>query len=150
MTTLLFILLFILLIAPISNTIHECGHMIGARITGADHMLLSIGIGKPIATFSLRRVTVTIHLFYFLGGMATNVRSIPYRPFEMAIITIGGPFFSILCAFVVGLLMGIYPNEILLLFLLFNLWIGIINLIPFKRKDKKSDGYILFKLIFKE
>lgn len=149
MHIIILIVSFLFLTAPISNVAHEVGHMIGAFIVKADHMHLSIGKGKRVVTFTFKKLKVTLRRLYFTGGQAESMRYKAYLPIEMVFITIMGPLMNLLCAFIFYLLFQVHPTDIILLFILFNVWLGLGNLIPFKFKQNYSDGYMILKILFK-
>ena len=137
------ILLFLLLLAPISILLHEIGHAIGAYLLKADVIQFSIGIGKSIFSIKLGRFNITIHLLFLFGGFIGHERNKQYKKWELVFISILGPLVNIIAA---GLCLLIH-NELFYISFLFNLWLGIFNLIPFKWKGKKSDGYICLEVL---
>lgn len=149
MHNIILIISFLFLIAPISNVAHEAGHMIGAFIVKADYIHLSIGKGKRIVSFTIKKLKVTLRTLYFTGGQAESNRLQAYHPIEMVFITIMGPLINLLCAFIFYLLFQVHQADYILLFILFNLWLGLGNLIPFKFKENYSDGYMILKVLFK-
>lgn len=56
------------------------------------------------------------------------------------------PLFSLLLIGIIGSLLSVVKSERVLYFL-FNLWITFINLIPFKIKNQKSEGYLTLTLL---
>ncbi|SDQ53136.1 hypothetical protein SAMN05216232_1940 [Virgibacillus subterraneus] len=143
--SLLLYLLFV--VAPIGTVLHEAGHVIGAKSLKADRMRLTIGSGKIVSSFFISKVQVTIRVIFFLGGLASSERKRIYKPHELIWIALCGPLTNGLTAFLLYLLNTAYPSNYLLLLLLFNLWIGLINLVPFRFKDKQSDGYTIVKVL---
>lgn len=147
----IYLLLFLLLIvAPIGTIIHEGGHLIGAKLMKADHIVISIGSGKKILTFSVKNIQINVQMFYFIGGHVQNKRDVPYKLFEMICIISFGPILNGIFTVVFYLLYYILVSEYLYLLFLFNLWLMIINIIPFKFKGKHSDGYMIFNLLRKK
>lgn len=141
------IIVFLFLIAPISNILHEIGHMIGAIIVKSDNMILTIGKGKKVLTVPLKKLVIHVHRVFFIGGHAASKRHNPYKPLEMILITFCGPLLNILIGLSAYLLFRAHMSDYVLLFILFNLWLGLTNLIPFKIKGKYSDGYLIFKTL---
>lgn len=144
-----YIIPLIFLIAPLSVIAHEIGHIIGARIVKADYVKLSIGQGRKLYSLSKRSFEMTIHLFYFIGGYATSGRVIPYNSKDIIIISIFGPMINIILAFIFYGIYIVYSQDFVLLLCLFNLWLGIANLIPFKYKHNYSDGYVILTRVIK-
>lgn len=144
-------LLFLLfVVAPIGTIVHESGHAIGAKLVKADTINLSIGLGKEIGTFSFKNLRMTVHLFFFLGGFVQSNRKPAYRSLEIICITAFGSVNNGIFAILFYLLNGIYYNQYIQILFLFNLWLAIVNMIPFKLKGKQSDGYMILKTLFKE
>lgn len=138
------IITFLLFIAPFTIIIHEIGHMAGAIIVKADNVHLSIGQGKKVFTVSLRKLVIHIHAIFFMGGQATSKREKPYGPMDILLITISGPLMNVFLASAIYFLFKVHSSDYILLFIFFNLWVGLGNLIPFKIREKYSDGYIIF------
>ncbi|SFD51414.1 Peptidase family M50 [Lentibacillus persicus] len=133
----------ILVAAPIGTVIHELGHVLGATLVRADMTTLTIGTGRIIGRFVFKKTVYTIRLFYFLGGMAGSRRKDPYLPGEQITIASGGPLMSLAAAGACFCLYNVFSNKYLLVLLLFNLWVAGVNIIPFRYKEKKSDGYTI-------
>ncbi|MBP1949514.1 site-2 protease family protein [Virgibacillus litoralis] len=145
--SLLLYLLFV--VAPIGTVLHEAGHVLGAKSLKADHVRLTIGSGTIVNTFIIRKVQVRIRAIFFLGGSASSERKNMYKPSELIWIALCGPLTNGFIALLLYILYMIYPSSYLLLLLLFNLWIAIINLVPFRFKEKQSDGYAIVKVLTK-
>ncbi|WP_188453748.1 site-2 protease family protein [Virgibacillus oceani] len=138
----------ILLIAPVSTVIHELGHIIGAKLVKADSVTLSIGSGKSVCKFNIKRLHIRLHALYFIGGIAYSERSIPYKTGEIIWITLCGPVFNGIFAMLVSVLFDL-TNGFYQLLVLFNCWLAIVNIIPFRLKEKQSDGYTIIQTISK-
>jgi len=142
------LLLFTLfIVAPIGTFIHESGHMLGAQFMKADCVQLSIGLGKRLGTICFKKIHITIHALFFLGGFVQSERKLPYKPLDIFWITICGPMNNGIFALLFFSLNGIYANQYIYILYLFNLWLAIINMIPYKVKNRHSDGYIILKII---
>ncbi|HEY4602551.1 MAG TPA: site-2 protease family protein [Cerasibacillus sp.] len=143
-----YIIVYLLLfVAPISALIHESGHMIGSVMTGSNHVHLSIGYGKEMASFSTEKVHISIHLYFFLSGQAISERNRPYKTWELVFISICGPLNNVIFVFLFYFIYNIIPSKYILLLLFFNGWLAITNIIPYKVNKKRSDGYIVMKAI---
>ena len=146
----IYLLLFLLfIVAPIGTLIHEGGHLIGAKLMKADYLHVTIGYGKKLFTFKCKNIQIIICCFFFIGGHVKNERYVPYRTIEMISIIVFGPLLNGVFAVFFYMLYDLFPNEYLFLLFLFNGWLALINLIPFKVKDKQSDGYMILKLLRK-
>ncbi|MBY7143452.1 M50 family metallopeptidase [Virgibacillus sp. NKC19-3] len=144
----IYVLLYLVfIVAPLSSLLHEAGHAAAARTVGADQITLSIGLGKRINTVIFANVHITFHAIFFLGGLAKSERVIPYKSWEIIWITIVGPCTNAFFAFLFYILYGMYPNDYLQLLFLFNMWLAFVNIIPFKIKEKCSDGYLILQTI---
>ncbi|HLS60396.1 MAG TPA: M50 family metallopeptidase [Virgibacillus sp.] len=144
----IYLLLFTLfIVAPIGTFIHESGHMLGAKFVKADCIKLSIGLGKEIGTICFKNVHITIHALFFLGGFVQSERHLPYKALDIFWITICGPMNNGIFALLFFSLNGVYTSQYIYILFLFNLWLAIINLIPYKVKDRHSDGYTILKTI---
>ncbi len=141
------LLYLLVVVAPIGTALHEAGHIIGAKSLNADRMRLTIGSGTIVSTFVIRKIQVTIRAIFFLGGLASSERENTYKPYELIWIAFCGPLANGVVAFFLYLFYIAYPSNYLLLLLLFNLWIAIINLVPFRFKEKQSDGYTIVKVL---
>lgn len=132
-----------LLVAPIGMIIHECGHALGAILTRATHTTVTIGSGKQIYMITFKRVTLKIHALYFLGGSTETDSTHLNVRHHIFWITLLGPLNNGLFAIIFYYLNHIFGSPYLNLLCLFNTWLAIVNIIPFKFKEKQSDGYIL-------
>lgn len=141
------LLYLVFVVAPIGTALHEAGHAIGAKLFHADHISLSLGIGKTISSFSYVKIRIKINAIYFLGGLASSEKNNMYKPHELICIALCGPLSNGFFAGVIYILYSIYPNSYLLLLLLFNLWIAIVNMVPFQINGKKSDGYGIYRVL---
>lgn len=88
-------------------------------------------------------------LFFLYRRTCENERYVPYRTIEMISIIVFGPLLNGVFAVFFYMLYDLFPNEYLFLLFLFNGWLALINLIPFKVKSKQSDGYMILNLLRK-
>lgn len=147
----IYLFIFLLLIvAPIGTIIHEGGHLIGAKTMKADRIVISIGYGRKLFAITFKNIQINIRVYYFIGGHVENKRKIPYKLAEMIWIIGFGPFLNGIFAVIFYILYQLAPSEYVYLLFLFNLWLALINVIPFKIKEKQSDGYIIFNLLRKQ
>nr|WP_170840650.1 site-2 protease family protein [Oceanobacillus limi] len=144
------LLYLFLIVAPLCTFIHEVGHLIGARMLKADQISMSIGSGKSLYTFKTKRIRISVQPSLLLSGATSSERLRPYSSLEIAFITLCGPLCNILFCILFMILHTFYMNDYLFLFMFLNGWIAIFNIIPFKVKDKQSDGYIIIKQIFEK
>ncbi|QKY69240.1 site-2 protease family protein [Lentibacillus sp. CBA3610] len=147
--TIYLVVYLILFAAPFGTLIHEIGHVLGAKLVSADKITLTMGAGSTIFRFVWNKTDISIRVLFFLGGMAGSERRMPYQSTEQIIIAALGPVSSIIASGLCYGLYNVYPNSYLLILLLFNLWIAVLNIVPFRIKDKKSDGFVICQAIRK-
>src|SRR5690625_7926 len=132
-----YLVIFICFIAPFSLLFHEVGHVVGARIMKATSIRLTIGIGKRLWNLQLENVQIIVHRFFLINSLTSTVRDEPFRRTEKIMITMMGPIFSGLLATVFYLLyLLLESNYMMQISFLFNIWLVIINIIPFKIGQK--------------
>lgn len=143
-----FLLYLLFIVAPIGTFIHESGHALGAKLVKADKVVLSIGLGKIIGTISLRQIEIRLHTFFFIGGFVQSERHLPYTVGETCLISICGPLNNaVFASFLYILQTSYFDNYFMQVLYLFNVWLAIINIIPFKFTGKQSDGYTIVQAI---
>ncbi|GGB33889.1 hypothetical protein F3157_04880 [Virgibacillus dakarensis] len=140
------LLWLVLFTAPVSTMLHELGHVLGAKWAKADSITLSVGAGKKLITFSFKQIQIDVFTLFFLGGSAYSERNIPYKPMEKICISLAGPVSNGLAAAIVCVLFG-SSNVFVQVLILFNIWLAVINIIPFKLNGKQSDGYTIVKTV---
>ena len=141
------LIVFILIIVPISLFIHELGHLLGAKHLKADRVTVSIGIGKELYSFVYKNLHFNIYMFIMFQAYTDSERNPRFTDKEYAFITLMGPIFSLILTGVSGVLLIKITSEVLTYFFFFNLWLSVVNLIPFKIKNQKSDGYLIWDLL---
>lgn len=134
--------LFVLFIIGMTSLLfHEIGHVTAARWYHASHIDLIVGAGKKVFAYSVGRLTVHVHQLFFMHFVTSSNRSSLYTSKEITMISMMGPVFSILLATVFYMLFhAFFSVYFLYVGFLFNLWLGIFNLIPFKIGHKTTDG----------
>ncbi|MBP2077811.1 site-2 protease family protein [Oceanobacillus polygoni] len=137
----------VLIIAPICTLIHELGHACGAKLVKADRIKLYLGIGKRQWTVALYDLELTFRSIYFVGGVTESKRDRPYKKSEIIWITFFGPMFNGVAATIIYIIHEVHPNSFLQLLFWFNVWMAVVNMIPFKFKGKQTDGFTIFNSI---
>ena len=140
-------IILILLITPISLLFHELGHLLGAKYLKADRVVISIGSGKKIFSCNFNEMSIKIYLMIMFQAHTHSERQPKFNNKELAFITAMGPLFSLILTVFFGLLLCVITSEIIIYFFLFNLWLTITNLVPFKIKNQMSDGYLILTLL---
>src|SRR5699024_9634536 len=97
--------------APIVTIIHECVDLFVAWAKQAARITLAIGRGKQIMSFSGKKIQITIHAIFFLGGLAQSKRTTPYKTIEIIWVTFCGLLSSSIFAFLFYFLYNAYPNP---------------------------------------
>src|SRR5699024_3045680 len=117
---------------PIGTIVHELGHGIVALFAKADSVTLYIGLGKHIKTYEFNRFTIHLNAIFFIGGLTKSKRTPTYNAKEKVFIAMGGPACNAIL--VVLFIILFYPTHdpYIRLFILFQAWLMIINIIPFK------------------
>ncbi|SDJ66476.1 site-2 protease family protein [Sediminibacillus albus] len=149
MIGLLMIAYLIFIVAPLGTIIHELGHALGAWLLKADRIEFSLGTGRRMSTIHLKRHQLNIHLLFIAGGQAFSQRHKPYSNVEAIVISLSGPLINLMAAAIIHLSASFLTIRLELLFW-FNLWLAVINLIPFKWNGKHSDGYHVLSLLLSE
>lgn len=139
------LLVFIIVIGPLSIILHEAGHCFVARIFRADQVELSVGRGKSIFVWKQNNFRVEVNRFFFLGGYSNYHKEQAFNRFELVWISLAGPLLNLL------IFLGTYWISIPFIHLgsLFNLWLCLVNLIPFKVAMQESDGYKVASILWK-
>lgn len=149
MLKLIFLFIVLIFAAPICFLVHESGHIAAVKIVKGTDVALHLGRGKIIWQGNWSGIHVTLRQFWFSNSYMASDREPPYTALEKIFIAAMGPFFSLLLA--IGLLSAYSvfgKADIFYMLFWFNVWIGAVNLIPFKIGQKQSDGYTICKQIF--
>src|SRR5690625_964666 len=149
MNSIINLFLLIFFIAPVSLLFHEIGHAIGAKWMKVATIRITIGIGKTMWEGSLLNIQITIKKVFVFNSFTAMIGERPLQNKEKVFISLMGPIFSGILAFLLYLIYIAVPMSTIYLFYLFNLWLVVINLFPFKIGQKQSDGYTIYKLLFK-
>ncbi|WP_079479899.1 site-2 protease family protein [Halobacillus salinus] len=145
---LVYVLVLILLTAPLSLFLHECGHVLPALGLRAEQSQISIGSGKRLFSLSFRRVKIHIHTIFFHGAHSLNERSIQFTKKEKAWISVGGPLLNGAISWVGFMVLNDHVSYHLSLFVWFNAYLAVVNSIPFRIKGRESDGYRFLQSFF--
>lgn len=127
--------------------IHELGHALGARIVAFKKVRLSIGSGKEIGSFHLLQIEWKFHVICFLGGHTSYETPRTYNALDIAFVAMMGPIMNAITFLFIDLFTDNFISTSLYVFLLFNGWMFLANIVPIKWNEKQSDGYIVLKMI---
>jgi Zn-dependent protease len=145
---LLFVILLVVIV-PISNFIHEYGHILIARTLKVNGTIIEIGVGPTFSSFRLFGCQCRINTVYFLGAQSFNESDTEVSNWNKALIALGGPLGNLVIACLLSVIIT-NDNQTVRLFMLFNFWVGFVNLLPFRFFKKESDGYIFTSMLFQE
>ncbi|MCH1625587.1 site-2 protease family protein [Ferdinandcohnia quinoae] len=138
--------MFLFLSVPLTNLLHEVGHVSGAKFLGIKGSQIQLGTGPKLFHFHVKETKVDVMLAYFIGAYSTNEYQGRLQEWKRGVISLSGPILNIIVVVIMTIL-GLTETTSLRLFILFNLWVGGVNIIPFKIKEKESDGYIFVKAL---
>ncbi|WP_161568299.1 site-2 protease family protein [Anaerobacillus alkaliphilus] len=146
MASLIFIIFCTLTILPVTIVLHELGHLFFARLCQAKEISITLGIGNELFRFKSFNTTF-IFCFLPIGGQ-TKYELLETKSWQRRIISIGGPLMNGWVAFLL-LIPGIgYGTQYITIWFqwlaMFNIWMLLINTIPFKFGNYYSDGWIVF------
>ena len=145
---LLFVILLIVIV-PITNFIHEWGHILLARSLKVTGTMIELGVGPKICSFRLLGCQCQINAVYFLGAQSFNESDEVISNWNKGLIALGGPLGNLFIAILLSISITI-EDKAIWLFMLFNFWVGFVNLLPFKFFKKESDGLIFTKVLVQE
>ncbi|MFC7060507.1 site-2 protease family protein [Halobacillus seohaensis] len=145
-----FIITLLFIVAPIGLTIHEMGHTGIGLFSGSKRSVLTIGLGPPIIRIKLHKLHIIIHALYFFGGYSSNEKNSGFSPLQKILISLGGPLANGLFASFLIMTTRSFVNEPFIdLLIMFNLYLAVINLVPFRLGRRKSDGYRVLQTMFR-
>jgi len=129
----LFTIILLILIAPFCLIFHELGHAYGAKLMGADYVELVIGTGKKCWQTMCKGTYITVRQLFLFNSYTASEKKNSYTVNEQVLISIMGPLFSLLLAMIIFIVYAfIAKTPFIFLLHLFNVWIGLVNFIPFK------------------
>lgn len=141
-------LLFLFIMAPVSLFLHELGHCLAAYIRGSEKIRLQMGLGKTLFHLSNNRFSLHISAFYMIGSYAVYERKPDYTNIEKIFLSLGGPLLNLFVTLILFLLFTDEQIHLINLTMLFNGWLAIVNVLPFKLGKKRSDGYVCLQSIW--
>jgi len=143
---LIFVLSFVGIVL-LGTFIHELGHALAARIIAFKRVRLSIGSGKELTSFQFLHIEWKFHMICILGGYTSYETPRTYHPLDVAFVAMMGPIFNGITFLLIDLFTDKLISTSLYVFLLFNGWMFLANIVPLKWKEKQSDGYLVLKMI---
>ncbi len=147
------------LLFKLATLIHECGHLLVAKMCGAVPKRMILGIGYEIFRTHVNGVRVVINSLPVGGQAWADFANTDFTKWKFGAYVAGGAIFNVLVASIVYLLFGFNPYfltgsagiDIPSAIIATNMF-GVISLIPFYTKNYGSraatDGMILLKLLF--
>ncbi|WP_413229840.1 M50 family metallopeptidase [Halobacillus litoralis] len=135
------VFLLIFLVAPLSLIIHEFGHVIPGLIFKARLSIIHLGRGRLVFRRRLGSVEINIYALFFQGAYSINERHPCFSPSEKIWISLGGPLLNGFTAILSLMSFMVHENRLVELLFLFNLYLAVVNLLPYSFFGKRSDGY---------
>lgn len=139
----IFLLFCFFTILPITTILHELGHFFCAKLCNAQNITVSIGSGKEIFNYKLGNTLFVLHMLPFGGHTVYEL----LKPTEWNYLTVslGGPLLNGFVAFLLIIPGFGYGEDLITIWFqwlaLFNIWMCIFNIIPFKLNSYYSDGW---------
>ncbi len=150
MEYILFIIFCFFTIIPLTTLLHELGHYFMTKFYFVDNVTISVGSGKKLIHFKFKSLTFVLRIFPYGGATFFELTSY-LSPLKQIWISLGGPLLN---GFIAILLFSqVLGNDLdfitlwLQWFALFNLWVCVMNLIPYKIGTFYSDGWVIVKAI---
>ncbi len=129
-------------VVPLGILIHELGHAIPTVLINQGEAKVRIGFGPKLIQIKMGKLHLYIHAIFFLGGHTESRHNCGISLWREAMITLSGPLMNLFFFFLLYLWLE-EGNT----FLWFNLYLSVVNLIPFYWKGKYSDGYRFFHIL---
>lgn len=137
-----------IVIAYGSLFLHEVGHAIVALMNQSQKVTIHIGKGSKLFTLRFGRLEIKVRKLFLINFYNAAYRARAYSRKEKILMTICGPLSNGILAFVFWVLyLQSWFDPLLFVSFLFNLWLFVFNLIPFKIGQSTSDGYTIYKLM---
>ncbi|MEQ6376246.1 site-2 protease family protein [Bacillaceae bacterium S4-13-56] len=133
------LLIFLFIFAPITLIFHELGHVIAASFFHIHKIEINLGRGRVVHSLKWSNIRFILR-FFFIGGASTQIELNSPSIISDRFISLGGPLFNLFIFLFFFPILDRSPHSIQL-FIYFNAWMSIINLIPFRIGTKKSDGW---------
>lgn len=150
MENIVFIIFCFFTILPLTTLCHELGHFFVTRLFFIENVTVRIGSGKEMFRLKVKDLTVVLHIFPY-GGTTFFELNKNLSSMKQIILSLGGPLLNGCIAFFLllpGLGSGDHYITIWFQWLaLFNLWMCVMNLIPYKIGLFYSDGWVIVKVI---
>jgi len=141
-------IIFVMIFVPLSQFTHELGHAIVAKHFQANLVKIYLGKGKLVIHKKVFGIYIYIYAFIWVGAYTTGERNDPYKTAEKVLISVAGPICNGLLAVILLILyISGYNNIVIQLTFAFNIWLCLINCIPFKIGQMESDGYTIYKML---
>lgn len=147
----IFILFCTVTILPLTILLHELGHFFTALLFQARNIKVKVGFGNKIGTMKMKEYSISFHYLPFIGS--TFYELAQPNDFKQVIISASGPILNGIIAF--GLILQGFGNDPSFItlwfqwFIIYNFFMFIMNLIPFKLGSYYSDGWIVLNAIRK-
>lgn len=130
--------------------IHELGHAAAAKLLGWKVEMISIGLGRTIASFALKGCQVEVRILPLAGFVVPRPRSLHFPRFKYFLIFAAGPGVELLLVALLVLAFGfddllVRSESISLIavqsFCVAALWGALCNLIPFPHRSEEGTSW---------
>lgn len=146
MVEIIFLLFCFFTILPFTTILHELGHFFSAKLCHVQKITVRIGSGKEIIDFTWGDTIFILHILPFGGATAYELRK-PTR-MKSVIVALGGPLLNGFVAFLLFFPGFGYGDDLITIWFqwltLFNLWMCVFNIIPYRFNNYYSDGWSVF------
>ncbi|MGP4060143.1 site-2 protease family protein [Halobacillus sp. H74] len=139
------ILVLIFLVAPLSLFVHELGHVLPGLLFRSQRCVIHLGRGRLIHQVKFKKLHIKVGLLFFQGAYSINERQKQFSPWQKAWISGGGPLLNAVVSLLLFFIFWTRVNDYLSLFFLFNLYLAVVNIVPFSFRGRRSDGYLLLQ-----
>lgn len=144
-----FIFFCFMTILPLTIFLHELGHFFLAYICNGKNITVTIGVGKRLGHFKWKNGMLIVKKFPFGGN--TTYELTMNKKLERFFISVGGPLLNGMVAFFLllpGFGSGVEYMTIWFQWLaIFNLWMFVFNIVPYKLKTYYSDGWLALQAL---
>lgn len=141
--------ILLLIILPFSILIHELGHAFFAKVFGAEITKICIGTGRKLLGFK----KFEIRIGFCFGGECIFTYIKKNNIFSRILVHLGGVLFNAISAALLYfiLILHLLPSTFITnIFILTQVYMLILNLLPFTIKGLDTDGKLVLQLFKKE
>jgi membrane-associated protease RseP (regulator of RpoE activity) len=151
------ILIMLLLTFPIVSLLHEWGHYVTAKGLGMEVSKIQLGTGKALSKWFMGETEVEYNWNSFYGGHTLIQDAEYFSRTKQVIVILAGVLLSLIMYILSWNLLKVVElnntpllKDWLYIFMMMNLYMGVVHLFPFRKGIKRgfighpSDGLALF------